>query len=79
MHIGIAGNEEVGGEAKTAVEGQTSEDAKLPKALRKSLKISRSAVRQQLYESIKERWNGEWKVSPRYDKLEHEDPSRKYG
>ena len=74
-HIGIPGNEEVDEEAKAAAEGQTSEDAKLPKTLRKPLKISRSAAQQQLNESIKAKWEKEWKKSPRYSKLKHIDPS----
>ena len=74
-HIGIPGNEEVDKEAKAAAEGQTSEDAMLPKSLRKSLKTSCSAVRQQLYGNVKARWEREWKSSPRYDKLKHIDPS----
>ena len=80
-HVGIPGNEEADEEAKAAAEGRTSEDAKLPKTLRKPLKISRSAARQQLYESVKARWNREWKMSPRYTKLKHIDsslPSNKF-
>ena len=57
------------------------EDAKLPKTLRKPLKISRSAARQQLYKSVKARWSREWKMLPRYTKLKHIDsslPSNKF-
>ena len=62
-------------EAKAAIEGQASEEAKLPKALRKPLKASRSAARQQLHGNVKARWDREWKMSPRYDKIKHIDPS----
>ena len=74
-HIGIPGNEEVDEEAKAAAEGQTSEDAMLPKTLRKPLKTSRSAARQHLYGNVKARWEREWKLSPRYDKPKHINPS----
>ena len=80
-HIGIPGNEDVDEEAKAAAEGLSTEDDKLPKTLRKPLKISRSAARQQLNGSVKMRWENEWKMSPRYTRLKHIDsslPSHKF-
>ena len=32
-------------------------------------------MRQQLHGSVKARWEREWKLSPRYDKIKHIDPS----
>jgi ribonuclease HI len=80
-HSKIPGNKEVDGEAKKAVEGLTSDAKSLPKALRRPLKCSRSAARQQQQERIKIRWGKEWATSPRYDKMKHIDlslPSRKF-
>ena len=57
------------------MKGQISDATKLPKALRKSLKASRSAVWQQLHGSVKARWERDWKLSPRYNKIKHIDPS----
>ena len=53
-HSGIEGNEQVDEEAKAAAEGKTSDAAQLPNILRKPLKGSRSAARQQLNGRVKE-------------------------
>jgi ribonuclease HI/exonuclease III len=74
-HSGIPGNEKADEEAKTAAEGKTSNEASLPKALRKPLKISKSAAKQKLQEERKIRWAREWRKSPRYDKHKNLDPS----
>jgi ribonuclease HI len=74
-HIGIPGNEKADEEAKIAAAGKSSEASSLPNYLRKSLKTSKSAAKQQSQEKRNSRWTREWKMSPRYDKLKNLDPS----
>ena len=74
-HSGIEGNEQVDEEAKAAADGKTSDTAQLPNILRKPLKGSRSAERQQLNGRVKEEWVKSRRTSPRNNKMEHIDPS----
>jgi ribonuclease HI len=80
-HSGIPGNEEADEEAKKAAEGKSTDPEKLPKLLRKWLKISRSASIATVATKRKKRWRREWIASPRYAKFKHIDPtlpSRKF-
>jgi hypothetical protein len=74
-HTGIPGNKKADEEAKLAAKGKTSNAATIPAFLRKLLKISKSAAKQQRQEKRKSRWSNEWKASPRYDKLKNLDPT----
>jgi ribonuclease HI len=80
-HSGIPGNEEADEEAKKAAEGKSTDAAKLPKLLRKRLKISKSATIASAASERKKTWRREWLASPRYAKFKHFDstlPSRKF-
>lgn len=75
VHAGIAGNEEVDGEAKKAAEGLTTEAKLLPPFLRRPLKLNGSALRQQKKSELKKRWKREWNASTRASKYKNIDPS----
>jgi ribonuclease HI len=75
-HSGLKGNEEVDEDAKRASEGFSSRSKDLPPFLRgKPLPVSASSAKQSYYKRIRNRWANEWRLSPRYKKLKHIDPS----
>jgi ribonuclease HI len=74
-HSGIPGNKEADIEAKKAAEGVSSDQANLPKTLRRQLKRSKSASIQAENTTRKARWRREWAGSPRYAKFKNIDPS----
>jgi ribonuclease HI len=73
-HSSIPGNEEADEEAKKAVEGKSTDAAKLPKLLRKRLEISKSATIASVATERKKRWRREWIASPRYTKFKYFNP-----
>jgi ribonuclease HI len=80
-HSGIPGNEEADEEAKKAAEGKSTDAAKLPKLLRKRLKISKSATIASAASERKKTWRREWLASLQYAKFKHFNstlPSRKF-
>jgi len=75
-HEGIDGKECADEEAKRAAQGEPSATKDLPSFLRrKPLPISISATRQLLKKEMKQRWQDEWKTSPRYDRMKQIDGS----
>ena len=74
-HAGIKGNEAVDMEAKKAAEGLTTALQDLPRMLRKTLRKSKLAGRQQQQEIVKGKWREEWVSSPRHERLKHIDSS----
>ena len=68
-HSEIAGNERSDVEAKEAAKGRTSEEARLPQAMRRQLPTSRSAARQAFNEELKKRWRKGLEQSPRWPKI----------
>jgi ribonuclease HI len=59
-HVGIDGNELVDEEAKKAAKGQSSNSTLLPPFLRKKLKISTAALKQNHNKHIKLNWKSRW-------------------
>jgi ribonuclease HI len=75
-HEGIQGNEEVDADAKLAAEGDTSPIKELPVFLRRrTLPSSASASKQMYHSTLKSKWEAEWKLSSRYQRLTSIDPS----
>jgi len=75
-HEDIDGNEQADEAAKSAAMGETSETENLPVFLRrKPLPVSISATRQLLKKKMKDRWQIEWKSSPRFPNSAEIDPS----
>jgi ribonuclease HI len=74
-HVNIKGNEEADKEAKLAAEGATSEPHTLPKILKKPLKYSKSAAKQEYKTRLMNTWRKEWSKSPRAHRLKHIDSS----
>ena len=64
-HVGIDGNEIVDQEAKNAAKGQSSNSSSLPRILRRKLKISTAALKQEHNKRTKARWKRKWASSPR--------------
>ena len=80
-HVSIKGNEEVDGEAKKATEGLTSDKKALPPLLRKALKNTKSALRQNKKENLKNCWQQEWSASihaTKYRSIGFSSPSNKF-
>ena len=72
-HVGIAGNEKADTEAKTAVEGTSSDKTDLPRYLRKAVRSSISASKQKHNEKLNETWKVEWQRSDRYKRFKAPD------
>jgi hypothetical protein len=72
-HIGIKGNEITDEEAKSVVEGDSSESRDLPAYLHKLVKHSLSAVCQMHKETLKKKWANVWSFSPRYCRVHYQD------
>ena len=69
-HEGIEGNEKADEAAKEAATGTSSERKDLPAFIRrKPLPISISATRSTLKINMKNRWKGEWRKSPRFNRI----------
>jgi hypothetical protein len=64
-HIGIDGNELIDSEAKKAAKGQSSTTSSLPRILRRKLKISIVALKQNQKKCHKKRWKKNWASSTR--------------
>lgn len=71
-HEGIEGNERADAEAKRASQGQSSQ--RLPPYLRKPLRISKSAWKQELQRRLKEDIKAQFEKSPRYVRMMRIDP-----
>ncbi|KAF9040120.1 hypothetical protein BJ165DRAFT_1351311 [Panaeolus papilionaceus] len=67
-HSEVWRNECIDEEAKEAARGKTSSDFDLPRMLRRSLPISKSALKQKLKSETTARSNALWVKSPRFDK-----------
>jgi hypothetical protein len=65
-HIRIVRNEDANKEAKSVVEGESSDKKALPSYLQKSLGHSLSAMCQKHNDNIKQKWAMTWMASPRY-------------
>ena len=72
-HVGIIGNEDADKEAKSAVEGESSDKMDLPPYLHKPLRHSLSAIRQRHNDELKIKWAATWAASPRYQRLRFQD------
>jgi hypothetical protein len=72
-HVGIAGNEKADVEAKKAATGESSDKKNLPSFLRKPIKHSISAIRQEHNEKLKRLWTTSWTSSPRYRRARYPD------
>ncbi|VDB85625.1 unnamed protein product [Peniophora sp. CBMAI 1063] len=67
-------NEYVDGQAKIAADGRSSVKTDLPHCLRTPLRASVSALRQEYARRLKERWQRDWCMSPRYHRHCHWAP-----
>ena len=74
-HVNIEGNKLADEEAKKAAEGKTTEKSMLPKALKKPLKHSKSAAKQEHKSKLKNAWRTNWHKSPRAHRTKHIDPT----
>jgi ribonuclease HI len=72
-HSGIKGNEEADKEAKTAAEGNSSAAKDLPAYIRKTIKKSTSALKQDNNKRLNEAWKAEWNESERYKRFKAPD------
>ncbi|KZV95075.1 hypothetical protein EXIGLDRAFT_611043 [Exidia glandulosa HHB12029] len=74
-HEGIPGNEAADAAAKMAALGPaaTSPRRALPAILRKTLPLSKSALRRAHTDSLKARWKQLWRTSPRYRRFTRHD------
>ncbi|KAF8809845.1 hypothetical protein BYT27DRAFT_7093216 [Phlegmacium glaucopus] len=74
-HVGLAGNEEVDGEAKKAMEGEERNVNSNFSILKGILPTSKSAHKQWLKEKGKRQWKKEFQKGPRYQRACTVDPS----
>ena len=74
-HSDVLGNEKADEQAKWAAKGDTTAPADLPPCLRKSLPISKAAVKRQFWGKLCEAVAQAWKASPRFRKLQRIDPT----
>jgi hypothetical protein len=72
-HVGITGNEDADKEAKSAVEGESSNKLNLPLYLRKPISHSLSTIRQKHNETLKHKWAASWAASPKYRRHRYQD------
>ena len=80
-HIGIDGNKLVDDEAKKATKGQSSNPELLPRILRRKLKISTAAMKQQYSKKANAHWKKNWTNSLRGKKdhqIDSSSPSKKF-
>jgi ribonuclease HI len=80
-HKGVEGNELADEQAKKAITEGSSNVAKLPRALKKALPHSKSAVKCAYGEKLKRNAQKAWQKSPQYKQMKSIDPttpSRKY-
>jgi ribonuclease HI/exonuclease III len=80
-HVGIDGNELVDTEAKNAAKGQSSNSDLLPYILRRKLKISTAALKQNQNKRSRARWKKTWNKSKRGiqdQKIDPNTPSKKF-
>ena len=80
-HSGVKGNEEVDKIAKRAAEGRSSRTADLPHIFRNPLPTSASATKQHFNETIKQRWETNWNLSPRkirIDRIDRDFPYKEF-
>jgi hypothetical protein len=80
-HVGIDGNELVDSEAKHAAKGQSSDPNLLPRILRRKLKISTSALKQNRSMKSISNWKKNWTKSARGKqdhKIDPSSPSKKF-
>ncbi|KAI0050539.1 hypothetical protein FA95DRAFT_1462019, partial [Auriscalpium vulgare] len=80
-HVGITGNEASDEEAKAAARGLSSDKQDLPAAIKGTLPISKSAVKQTFRAKLKDRRVADFERSPRYAHIHSIDesmPSSKY-
>lgn len=80
-HVGIDGNEIVDKEAKKAAKGQSSEPSSLPRILRRKLKASSAALKQERNKTDKENWKKRWTNSHRGRKdsrIDSSSPSKHF-
>ena len=82
VHSGIEGNEEADGEARSMAEGNSSPDKSIPSYIRKKVKKSISALKQDCNKKLKEEWKTEWNQSERSKRFKAPDivspASKKY-
>ena len=71
----VEGNERSDEEAKAAARGLSSEEERLPRAMRGQLPTSKSVARQWFNGELKKRWREHLEKSPRWPKLKRIDPT----
>ena len=81
-HCGIVGNEKADEEAKSAAEGNSSPATDIPRYIRKNIKKSISALKQEHNKKLNEDWKKEWQESERFKRFQAPDTvspaSKKY-
>lgn len=74
-HMDIEGNELADKEAKKAAAGNSSDQARLPRTLRKGLPASKSALKRTFEAKLKVKALESWRASPRYAHMKAIDPT----
>ena len=72
-HVGIKGNERADREAKKAASGESTEKRALPKCIRKTIKKSTSAIKQEFNKGLNDIWKKDWNSSERYKRFQAKD------
>ena len=72
-HAEIRGNEKADKEAKRAAGGNTSPENEFPKCIKKKIRKSTSALKQECNKKINLRWKKEWNASERYNRHKFPD------
>ena len=72
-HVGIVGNERADSEAKAAARGDSSPRGNIPKYIRKTIRKSTSALKQDHNKKGNEEWKKEWNESRRFKRFRAPD------